>query len=96
MSSTNTLPTPQLTHRALAMLRAVGQSRAELSWGREPDLYVDGLPCDYVTAHALAHAGLVRPCRPVMVGHRAPALLTEAGRAALGDAERVSPYARAS
>lgn len=71
----------QPTCRSLAMLRAVAAGRAEVSWGSEPDLFIDGLPCDYVTAHALAHAGLIRPRWPVLVGHRAPAALTHAGRA---------------
>lgn len=79
------------THRALAMLRAVAEGRAELSSGSEPDLYVDGLPCDYVTAHELAHAGLIQPRWPVLRGHRAPAVLTTAGRATVRDARRSIP-----
>lgn len=77
----------QPTYRSLAMLRAVAAGRAEVSWGSEPDLFIDGLPCDYVTAHALAHAGLIRPRWPVLVGHRAPALLTDAGRAMVNGAD---------
>lgn len=53
--------TEDLSYRALAMLRAVAQGRAEITVSLEPDLYVDGLPCsDQSAAHRLAHAGLLR------------------------------------
>src|SRR5690348_16111316 len=50
-----------LSRRAIAMLKAVGDGRAELRCSCEPDLRVDGLPCcDQSTAHDLARAGLIR------------------------------------
>ncbi|MCP2165891.1 hypothetical protein [Goodfellowiella coeruleoviolacea] len=81
MTSTRTV---LLTHRARAMLRAVAEGRGEMSGGCEPDLYVDGLSCcDQVTAHELAHAGLVRPVRPTGIDERTTAELTSAGITAL-------------
>jgi hypothetical protein len=77
-----------LNRRALAMLRAVGAGRAELTCSCEPDLRVDGLPCcDQSTAHDLARAGLIRPALgpAVAVGQWAPAELTADGRLALGE-----------
>ncbi|WP_436502080.1 hypothetical protein [Actinokineospora sp. HUAS TT18] len=66
------------------MLRAVAAGRAELVLGCEPDMLVDGVACcDQVTAHDLARAGLVRPARLGLVGHRVPAALTHAGHAVL-------------
>jgi hypothetical protein len=68
-----------LSHRALAMLRAVAQGRAVMSSSCEPDLFVDGVPCcDQMAAHALAHGGYIHVA---VDGARAE--LTEAGRAAL-------------
>jgi hypothetical protein len=75
-----------LNRRALAMLRAVGAGRAELTCSCEPDLRVDGLPCcDQATAHDLARAGLIRPAGgPVVaVGQWTRAELTSDGRLAL-------------
>ncbi|MEU0532191.1 hypothetical protein [Amycolatopsis tolypomycina] len=75
----------ELNRRAMAMLRAVGAGRAELTCSCEPDLRVDGLPCcDQATAHQLARAGLIRAARVVAVGQWTRAELTEAGRRALG------------
>ncbi|HEY3472698.1 MAG TPA: hypothetical protein VGL47_46705 [Amycolatopsis sp.] len=77
----------ELNRRALAMLRAVGAGRAELTCSCEPDLRVDGLPCcDQATAHALARAGLIQPAHVVAVGQWARAELTADGREALGEA----------
>lgn len=77
--------TIELTNRALAVLRAVGAGRAQLRASREPDLYIDGLAfTDQYTAHTLSHVGLIRPTRPAAVGSRVPAMLTPAGRVALG------------
>lgn len=71
----------QLSHRAMAMLRAVAEGRAQMSRSCEPDLFIDGVACcDQVTAHALARDGYIRPSRP---GARVPAELTEAGLDAL-------------
>jgi hypothetical protein len=78
--------TETLSGRAMAMLRAVDAGRAEFSGGREPDLYVDGLPCcDQSATHALVHAGLLRPSTPVALDERVRAELTEEGRAALSN-----------
>ncbi|MEQ0564128.1 hypothetical protein ABJI51_34025 [Amycolatopsis sp. NEAU-NG30] len=78
-----TLPSA-LTHRAIAMLKAVGEGRAELRCSCEPDLRVDGLSCcDQSTAHDLARAGLIRAATLVAPGQWAPAELTDAGRRAL-------------
>ncbi|WP_436502075.1 hypothetical protein [Actinokineospora sp. HUAS TT18] len=66
------------------MLRAVAAGRAELVLSCEPDMLIDGLSCcDQFTAHDLTRAGLVRPAHPGLVGHRVPAVLTNAGHAAL-------------
>lgn len=80
MTAKNTDP-DGLSHRALAMLRAIAEGRAEITVSQEPDLFVDGLPCsDQSTAHALAHAGLVRPSRTGAWGSRVPAALSEEGQ----------------
>src|SRR2546423_13450174 len=77
-------PRDGLNHRALAMLRAVVEGRAELSCSQEPDLFVDGVPCcDQFTAHVLAHDGLIEPAYTGDVGQRVPATLTAAGLAAI-------------
>ncbi|WP_238607355.1 hypothetical protein [Amycolatopsis sp. Poz14] len=76
--------TVELTHRAMAMLKAVAQQRAEMSTSCEPDLFVDGFACcDQMTAHALAKGGYVRPGTGVTAAGRVPAELTEAGAVAL-------------
>jgi hypothetical protein len=75
----------ELNHRERATLRAVAEGHAEISCSSEPDLFVDGLACcDQQTAHRLAHLGLVAPARGGRWGERVPALLTDAGTAALG------------
>jgi hypothetical protein len=67
------------------MLRAVNAGRAQLTCSREPDLFIDGVPCcDQFTAHALAHDGLIRPAHSGVTGQRVPAALTAAGLAAMG------------
>ncbi|OXM63795.1 hypothetical protein [Amycolatopsis vastitatis] len=76
-----------VNRRAMAMLRAVGAGRAELTCSCEPDLRVDGLPCcDQATAHELARAGLIRPARGavVAVGQWTRAELTDEGLRELG------------
>ncbi|ASR35924.1 hypothetical protein BAY61_13940 [Prauserella marina] len=76
-----------LTHRSLAMLRAVAAGRGQLSGSAEPDLFIDGMPCcDQFAAHALTHDGLVRPGHPGSVGQRVPAVLTPAGAALVSGA----------
>jgi hypothetical protein len=78
--------TETLSGRAVAMLRAVEAGRAEFSGGREPDLYVDGLPCcDQSATHDLVHAGLLRPRCAVALDERVQAELTDEGRAALSN-----------
>ena len=73
----------ELTHRAMAMLKAVADGRAQMSCSCEPDLFIDGFACcDQMTAHALARGGYLRPAVENATG-RVPAELTEAGRAAL-------------
>ncbi|AXB42006.1 hypothetical protein [Amycolatopsis albispora] len=76
----------ELSHRALAMLRAVAERRAMMSGSCEPDLFIDGFACcDQVTAHALARAGYLRPAEaPARPGARVRAELTPAGWAAVG------------
>ncbi|GHG56126.1 hypothetical protein GCM10017788_07200 [Amycolatopsis acidiphila] len=67
-----------LSHRAMAMLRAVADGRAVMSSSCEPDLFIDGVPCcDQMTAHALAHGGYIR------AAGGGSAELTAAGRGAL-------------
>jgi hypothetical protein len=79
---------PALTRRAVNMLKAVGDGRAELSLGCEPDLYVDGIPCcDQVTARTLGRLGLIAASRPGRTGERVPAVVTGAGRRVLAAPE---------
>jgi hypothetical protein len=79
------IPPSALSRRAIAMLKAVGEGRAELRCSCEPDLRVDGLPCcDQNTAHDLARAGLIRAIGTPAPGQWAPAELTDAGHRALG------------
>ncbi|WP_329048038.1 hypothetical protein OG738_37250 [Amycolatopsis sp. NBC_01488] len=74
-----------LSRRAIAMLKAIGDGRAELRCSCEPDLRVDGLSCcDQNTAHDLARAGLIRAVGTPAPGQWAPAELTAAGHQALG------------
>lgn len=71
----------ELTHRHLAMLRAVAAGRCELTCSCEPDLFIDGRSsCDQQAAHLLARLDLVRPARQGRIGQRVPAQLTTAGR----------------
>lgn len=73
-----------LQGRHRAYLRAIHDGRAEMSYSREPDLYVDGLACcDQMTAHQLAEAHLIRPLHEAKPGQRVPATLTSEGTAAL-------------
>lgn len=70
-----------LSRRALSILRAVADGRAQMSRSCEPDLFIDGVSCcDQMTAHDLARDGYIRPSHP---GDRVPAELTQAGLAAL-------------
>lgn len=76
----------ELSARARAMLRAIAAGRGTLRCGREPDLYIDGVPCcDQFSAHELVHDGLVAATSGPF-GQFVPAALTAAGSAALGTA----------
>lgn len=69
-----------LSHRALAMLRAVAEGRAVMSSSCEPDLFIDGVPCcDQMTAHILAHRGFLKTAADGFTAE-----LTAGGRAAIG------------
>ena len=77
-----------LSRRAVNMLKAVHDGRAQLTLSCEPDLYVDGIPCfDQATARVLVRLGLISPVRPGQTGELVPAAVTEAGRRALGASE---------
>ncbi|MPY85709.1 MAG: hypothetical protein GEV00_20975 [Actinophytocola sp.] len=76
----NTTSTPSTNHRICALLRAVGDGRAEMTVSSEPDLFIDGVCCcDQYTAHVMARDGLLRADRPGRAGQRVPATLTPAG-----------------
>ncbi|WP_158893924.1 hypothetical protein [Amycolatopsis anabasis] len=76
----------ELNHRERATLRAVALGKAEITCSCEPDLFIDGLACcDQTTAHRLAKGGLVVPARAGRPGERVPALISDLGRAALGE-----------
>lgn len=79
--------TTRLTGRDRAILRAVATGGAELSWGSEPDLLLDGrYCCDQPAAHRLANAGLIAPATVCAAGQRVAAIVTAAGRRELGAA----------
>ena len=76
---------PPLSHRDLAILRAVGRNTAEIVVGAEPDLFLDGrCCCDQMAAHRLARAGLIVAAVPGTVGQRVLARLTVAARRLVG------------
>ena len=78
-----------LSHRALRMLRAVAEGRAEMTCSCEPDLYVDGLSvCDQFTAHRLAGSGLIRGSTLGVIGSRVRAELSLVGHSVLGRERR--------
>ena len=77
--------TTTLSGRDRAILRAVAAGGAELQLGAEPDLFLDGrCCCDQTAAHQLVHAGLIAAATLGVVGRRVAAVLTPAGRDALG------------
>ncbi len=83
-TTTDVIDGETLTRRDRAILRAVAGGRAELVFGSEPDLIIDGrCCCDQAAAHRLAHAGLIAPLDTATVGERVPAGLTAAGTARL-------------
>ena len=70
----------QLSGRDRAILRAVVAGNAELTWGTEPDLVLDGRYCsDQLAAHRLARAGLIAPAAVCVAGQRVAAQVTPAG-----------------
>ncbi len=74
----------QLTARDRAILAAVAAGGAELTWGAEPDLHLDGRCCsDQPAAHRLVRRELIAPAAPCVTGQRVAAVLTPAGRDAL-------------
>jgi len=71
----------ELTGRDRAILRAVAAGRAELGWGAEPDLFLDGrCCCDQPAAHRLFRVGLIAPATIAAAGQRVPAMITDQGR----------------
>lgn len=80
-------PVIELNHRERATLRAVARNTAEITCSCEPDLFIDGLAfCDQNTAHQLVRRGFIAAVRQGRAGERVPAMLTDAGHAALGSA----------
>ncbi|HXV92828.1 MAG TPA: hypothetical protein VD813_05990 [Pseudonocardia sp.] len=76
--------TETLTGRDRAILRAVAAGGAEMLYGSEPDLLLDGrCCCDQIAVHRLARAGLIAPVVTAATGERVPARLTAAGTARL-------------
>ena len=74
----------QLSARDRAILAAVAAGGAELTWGAEPDLHLDGRCCsDQAAAHRLVRDELLAPAVPCAVGQRVAAVLTPAGREAV-------------
>ncbi|QWF78318.1 hypothetical protein [Amycolatopsis sp. CA-230715] len=74
----------ELNYRERATLRAVALGTAEITCSSEPDLFIDGLACcDQTTAHQLANRGFIVPVRAGRAGERVPAIISEAGTAAL-------------
>ncbi|MGH3516375.1 MAG: hypothetical protein ACRDQ7_02955 [Haloechinothrix sp.] len=87
MSNPTSYEYTELSHRALAILRATADGRVQVSLSCEPDLFIDGLAfSDQPTARRLVHAGLLRASRPGRIGERAPAKLTTEGYTVLHDA----------
>jgi hypothetical protein len=80
-------PLSTLTHRDRALLSAVAMGRCDLVTSGVPDLRVDGRWfCDQPRAHALVAAGLVVRATGARDDPSTPAILSSAGRAALGQA----------
>ena len=83
-AATDVIDGETLSRRDRAILRAVAGGYAELVFGTEPDLIIDGrCCCDQTAAHRLAHAGLIAPLGAATVGERVAARLTPAGSARL-------------
>lgn len=72
----------EVSGRDRSLLRAAAAGRCRLAAGCEPILLVDGLVCaDSSAGRRLVAAGLIDP--PDRVHPLGPAVLTDAGRAAL-------------
>lgn len=70
--------------RALAVLTAIADGRAEATCSCEPSLRIDGLACcDQYLVHRLAASGLFRSVTQAPVGSWVRVELTAAGREAL-------------
>jgi hypothetical protein len=83
-TTTDVIDGETLSRRDRAILRAVADGGAELVFGAEPDLIIDGrCCCDQTAAHRLARAGLIAPLSSATIGERVPACLTPAGTARL-------------
>ena len=83
-AATDVIDGETLSSRDRAILRAVARGSAELVYGAEPDLLIDGrCCCDQSAAHRLARAGLIAPLGVGVIGERVPAGLTPAGTARL-------------
>lgn len=83
-TTTDVIDGESLSWRDRAILRAVAKGSAELVFGAEPDLLIDGrCCCDQAAAHRLARAGLIAPRAAAIVGQRVAAFLTPAGTARL-------------
>ena len=79
------MSTLMLSHRDRAVLLAAADGRCDLAAEGVPDLRVDGLWfCDQPRAHALVAVGLLARASARSEAPSAPALLTPAGRLALG------------
>jgi hypothetical protein len=75
---------PALTHRDRAILKAVADGRAELVYGAEPDLLLEGrCCCDQSAVHHLVRSGFIAPVGAARIGQRVPAGLTREGTAQL-------------
>ena len=80
------MSTTIMGRRYIAILGAVAAGRCELSGGRAPDVFVDGLCCcDHSAAGLLIGLGLICPAPPALGCHRVRARITELGLATLAD-----------
>jgi hypothetical protein len=79
-----TEPSVELSHRAVAILRAVAAHRVTLTLSSAPDLYVDDVAfCDQMTTYTLVRNGFIQPAKMTAVGSRVRAELTSAGQQAI-------------
>lgn len=72
--------------RERRVLAAVAAGRVTMTCGCAPELRIDGLCCcDQSIGPSLTTRGWIQPDRPSSLGAPVPAVLTDAGRAALAD-----------